>query len=438
MYDSLLITDCLLLQESQGPLLPSAYILCENGKISSIGPMTELRRPLNMKEINGCGQLALPGLINGHNHCAMTLFRGLADDLELGTWLNDHIFPAEAAHVNADMVYWCSKLAAAEMLLSGTTTVADAYFFEDAAIRAFADSGMRAVAAHGVIDFPAPGVPDPTKNIWTAAQFIDRHLGTNPLITPAVFAHSPYTCSNNTLQEAKKLANDQGVPFFIHAAETRHEQGLIATPLGDSPIRHLAALNLLDQNTILVHCVWLDDADLQLIAKSGAKIVACPQSNQKLASGSPRISEMLALGIQVGLGTDGCASNNSLDLFREMDILAKGQKVRTLSATALTARQALACTTSQGAAVLGQPNLGRLSPGSPADLIMINLKHPHLQPFYSQDTLVYSASGADITNVIINGRLVVHKRQIISFDLQECLRQVRTLAKLLSPSKAEL
>ncbi len=442
MHDSLLITDCLLLQEAQGPLVEAAYLLCENGEISEIGPMAELKRPAQrpatVREIHGQGQLVMPGLINGHNHCAMTLFRGLADDLELGSWLTDHIFPAEAAHVNPEMVYWCSKLAAAEMLLSGTTTVADAYFCEDEAIRAFADSGLRAVAGHGIIDFPAPGVPDPKRNIEAVAKFIDRHLGADPLITPAVFAHAPYTCSNATLKAAKRLASEQGLPFFIHAAETRHEHGLIAAPLGTSPIRHLAALGLLDANTILVHCVWLDDQDLQIIATSGAKIVTCPQSNQKLASGSPRVSRMLELGIPVGLGTDGCASNNSLDMFREMDILAKGQKVRTLSATALSARQALACATDQGAAVLGLPNLGRLLPGSPADLILINLERPHLQPFYSQDTLVYAATGSDVASVIINGRLVVHERQILSFDLDECLQQVRTLAAPLAQPRSGL
>ena len=437
MPDSLLITDCCLLQEVQGPVLEEAYLLCEQGIISSAGPMSALKRPAGVQTINGHGRLVLPGLINGHGHSAMTLFRGLADDLELGTWLSDHIFPAEASHVSPEMVYWCSKLAAAEMLLSGTTTVADAYFYEDEAIRAYIDSGIWAVAAHGIIDFPAPGVPDPTRNIEAVAAFIDRHAGANPLITPAVFAHAPYTCSNTTLQAAKNLARTRGVSFFIHAAETRTEQKLIAKPLGSSPIRHLAALDLLDQQTILVHCVWLDDDDLEIIARSGARVVVCPQSNQKLASGRPRASEMIDRGIPVGLGTDGAASNNSLDLFQEMDLLAKGEKVRTLSATALSARQALACTTTQGALVLGPAGagLGRLHPGCTADLILINLEQPHLQPFYSQDTLVYSASGADVDSVIINGRLIVHERQILSFDLDECLQQVRALAVPLTRSR---
>ena len=168
------------------------------------------------KTIDACGGLVMPGLVNTHCHAAMTLFRGLADDLELSAWLNEYIFPAEAAQVNPEMVYWCSKLAAAEMLLSGTTLVADGYFFEDQAARAFSEVGLRAVAAHGVIDFPAPGVPDPAKNIEAVARFIDEWRDRHPLITPAVFAHSPYTCSSETLQKAKELGSDAR-GFFLYS-----------------------------------------------------------------------------------------------------------------------------------------------------------------------------------------------------------------------------
>ena len=428
MSEPLLITNCTLLPEVRGPIQPDSFLLCKQGKITACGPMADCPNSPEARVLDGRGRLLTPGLINGHCHAAMTLFRGLADDLALEEWLNRHIFPAEAAHVNPEMVHWCSKLAAAEMLLAGTTCVADAYFHEHEAARAFTEAGLRSVAACGVIDFPAPGVPDPAKNIEAAAEFINAQQG-QPLSTPAVFAHAPYTCSNATLTAAKALARDQGVRFFIHAAETRGEQGLIAEPKGESPIQHLAALDLLDQETTLIHCTWLDEQDLDLIAASGAAVALCPQSNQKLASGTAPATAMLTRGIPAGLGTDGCASNNSLDLFREMDLLAKEQKVSGMSATALPARDALACATELGAIALGLDHLGRLAPGLPADLILIDLERPHLQPFSNQDILVYGASGADVSSVVVNGRLVVDERQVLSFDLNECLDRVRALAE---------
>jgi 5-methylthioadenosine/S-adenosylhomocysteine deaminase len=325
------------------------------------------------------------------------------------------------------MVYHCSKLAAAEMILSGTTTVADGYFLEDQAAQAFVDTGMRAVAAQGIIDFPAPGVPDPTQNIETAARFLDTWQGRHPRITPAIFAHSPYTCSNQTLQLAKELATARQAPFFIHVAESRQEQGMIQDPQGTSPIRHLAALGLLDQHTICIHGVWLDNEDLDLLARNGAGVVVCPQSHLKLTSGMAPVSAMIERGIRVGLGTDGCASNNSLDMFREMDLLSKSQKVHTLDATALPARQALSCATINNAALLGLNNIGQLRPGSKADLILLDLQQPHLTPCYNQDLLVYGAGGADVHTVIIDGRLVMEDKKILSFDIQETMREVRRL-----------
>ena len=321
MSDSILIHNCTLLTTPDAPLLADAWLLTRGDTIEAIGPaetMPQLAAGQTTTIIDGQGKLLAPGLINGHNHCAMTLFRGMADDLELATWLSRHIFPAEARYVNKEMVYHCSKLAAAEMILSGTTSVADGYFFEGQAAQAFVDSGMRAVAAQGIIDFPAPGVPDPARNLETAAEFLDTWQGRHPRISPAIFAHSPYTCSARTLQGAKKLATEMQVPFFIHVAESSQEQGMIQTPLGTSPIRHLAALGLLDPQTICIHGVWLDEEDLTLLARHQAGMVVCPQSHLKLASGTAPVTAMLARGIRVGLGTDGCASNNSLDMFREM------------------------------------------------------------------------------------------------------------------------
>jgi 5-methylthioadenosine/S-adenosylhomocysteine deaminase len=429
MANDLLITNCFLLSGPGGTIGPRSFVEIGAGRITAVGPMSASPEPTQHTAIDATGKLLLPGLVNAHNHCAMTLFRGLADDLELAAWLNEHIFPAEAAHVNPEMVYWCTLLAAAEMIRSGTTTVADGYFFSGQAAHALLDAGMRAVVAHGIVDFPAPSVPDPSENVATVAAFLDQWRGRSPRITPAVFAHAPYTCSPQTLRRAKELADQQGVRFFIHLAETHAEQALIIDPRGSTPVRHLAELGILDENCVCVHAVWLDDNDLDLLADSGAAVVTCPHSNLKLAAGIARVPELLGRGIPVGIGTDGCASNNSLDMFREIDLLAKIMKLNPLDATALPASAALRCATAEGARVIGLTTVGTVAVGAPADLILLDLHTPHLTPFYSGNLLVYAATGSDVTTTIIDGAVVMHDRQILSFDLAEVYRQVTPLSE---------
>jgi len=424
MTNTICITNCTLLTNVSAPLQKNAYLTVEGTRITEIGAMQHWQDSGTQTLIDAGGKLLMPGLINGHNHCAMTLFRGLADDLDLHTWLHDHIFPAEAAHISPDMVYWCTKLAAAEMILSGTTSVADGYFFSGRAAQALSDAGMRAVVAHGIIDFPVPSVPDPKKNIEAVQIFIDEWLDKTPRISPAVFAHAPYTCSPETLRKAKELADRTDVRFFTHIAESRAEQDIIIKPQGATPIRHLSELGILDQNCTCVHGVWLDEYDLEIFAASGAALVTCPQSNLKLASGIAPVQAMLDQVITVGLGTDGCASNNSLDMFREMDILAKIQKSASASATAMNAKDVLQCATSAGAAAIGLTDCGEIEVGKKADLILIDTATPRLSPFYNQNLLVYAASGSDVVTVIIDGKIVMHERQIRSFDLEEVYHQV--------------
>jgi 5-methylthioadenosine/S-adenosylhomocysteine deaminase len=372
----------------------------------------------------------MPGLINTHNHCAMTLFRGLADDLPLMTWLQEHIFPAEAKFVGKEMVYWCSKLAAAEMILSGTTTVADGYFFEDEAARAFKEAGLRAVAAQGVIDFPAPGVPDPADNINNAARFIERWQDDN-LITPGVFCHSPYTCSGETIKKGHELASRAGRRFFIHVAETKAEEEQSRKQHNVSPVKYLDQLGVLDEGTVCVHCVWLDDDDIRIIRESGAAVASCPKSNMKLAAGIAPIDKLLEAGIPVGLGTDGCASNNTLDMFGEIATCAKLHKVHRLDPTLLPAGRVAAMATSGGAAVLGlQGKTGELTVGKQADIIIIDLQKPHLTPMYDADSiLAYAASGSDVKTSIINGRMVMDNYQLQTIDLAEVITRVNGLAR---------
>ncbi|WPD20743.1 MAG: amidohydrolase [Candidatus Electrothrix scaldis] len=430
MTADILLTDVCLPDPSGSASLRNDFCIAIQGeRICSIGPAHDFNPAEAKTVIHGRGQLALPGLINGHCHAAMTLFRGLADDLQLADWLTKHIFPAEAKYVQPDMVYWCSKLAAAEMILSGTTTVADGYFYEHHAARAFADAGLRAVAAQGVIDFPAPGVPNPEKKIEHVADFLaqwQRHS----LVKPAVFAHAPYTCSPETLVAAKELARSEGTLLFIHTAETAQESSLIIGKQADSPVRHLHKLDILDAGTVCIHTVWLDEEDMDVLAETGAGVVVCPQSNLKLASGIAPLQAMLTRGIRVGIGTDGVASNNRLDLIREMDVCAKIHKLPALDPVAVPAAQTVKMATSGGAEVLGlEEKIGVLEEGKLADIILMNLDAPHLQPMHGADLPLYAAQGSDVQTVLINGKVVMQDRQILSFDLAETLAQVRGLAE---------
>ncbi len=438
LVNDILITNATVLTldpDRPGPI-NDGYLLVRDTIIQALGPMAELPATIRARQtIAGNNCLVIPGLVNCHTHAAMTLFRGLADDLELMTWLNQHIFPAEAKSVTQDMVYWCSKLAALEMIRAGITCIADGYFHEDQAVRAFRDTGLRAVAAQGVIDFPAPGVPDPAENVATAARFIDTWQGKDPLITPAIFCHSPYTCAGETIKKAKAAARAGKAPFFIHLAETRAEADRLRAEHGVSPLNYLAGLGVLDRDTVCVHCVWLEPEDLAILTKSRAGVSVCTTSNMKLAAGIAPLPEMLDLGIPVGLGTDGSASNNTLDLFREMDRTAKLHKVSKKNPTLLPAGQLLAMASSGGARVLGLgERIGSLAPGKQADLVMIDLSRPHLTPFYHPDLLVYGAGGGDVHTVIINGRVVLANRAFRNVDQEETMEQVRRLARRLTRS----
>jgi len=430
--DILIINSSILPLASGMPeLIPNGYLSIKNGEIMALGTMDDLAAARGADTIiDGSGHLLMPGLVNTHTHAPMTLFRGMADDLPLMAWLNEHIFPAEAKSVNPEMVYWCSKLAAAEMILSGTTCVADGYFLEDSVAEAFIESGIRSVVAQGVIDFPAPGVPDPSRNVAAAATFIERWQGKNSLLTPAVFCHSPYTCSSETLKRAKETARQKNVKLFVHLAETKAEVDQMQKQHGTTPVRYLDRIGILDKNTICIHCVWLEQEEIEILARTGAQVSTCTQSNMKLGAGIAPLKKMLESGISTGLGTDGCASNNRLDLFYEMDLCAKLHKVKDHDPTALPAATVLQMATLGGATVLGLGEaIGSLAPGKQADIIILDVKQPHLQPFYHPGLLVHAASGADVTTVIIAGKLVMRNREVLTFDVARAMAEVGKLAE---------
>ena len=387
------------------------------------------------KEIlNAEGCVILPGLVNTHNHLPMVCYRGYADDMPLMEWLHERIFPAEAKYVNRDMVYAGSRLAMAEMILSGTTTFCDGYYYESSVAQAAIDMGMRGIVSQGFIDFPTPDQPEPAKNIKIAETFIDKWKDRSPLISPALFCHTPYTCAAETLITLKQAAREKDVLFLSHVAETRDEIKLIQERYGLTPIRHLQKLGVLDERTVIVHAVWVDEEELEMLRDTGTKVSHNPESNMKLAVGVAPVPAMLRKGITVGLGTDGCASNNDLDLFREMGTAAKLHKVAAMDPTVLDARTALKMATIHGARVLGLGDqIGSIEPGKCADLILVDMNKPHLTPVYQvYSHLVYAASGADVVASIINGKLVMKDRKLLHADLDDIMENVRKIAKVIA------
>ncbi len=360
--------------------------------------------------IDASGCIVMPGLVNCHTHLPMSLFRGLADDLPLDRWLNDYIFPAEAEKINPESVKKWALLSCHELLLSGTTTCCDGYFYEKFVAEAVIQSGLRAVLGQGIVDFPAPGVPDPLKNVEIASDFIKGHmLEKYPGIYPSVFCHSPYTCSEKTIKSAKLVADSLDVIFQIHVGETRNEKNIIMGNKGLSPVGYLDSIGVLDTNTLLVHCVWVDKEDIAIIKKRGASVVYCAESNMKLASGIAPVAEFLKASVPVGLGTDGSASNNNLDLFTEMDIASKLQKVSMSDPCVFRAQEVVKMATIGGARAIGlDKSIGSLNAGKKADIVIIDTDKPHLVPMHNPfSTLVYSVKGSDVRDVIVDGKIIV-------------------------------
>ncbi len=375
--------------------------------------------------------LIMPGLVNAHGHTAMTLFRGLADDLPLREWLFEKIFPAEATHLRSETVYWGALLGCVEMIASGTTTISDGYFFQDATAEAFDKAGMRALVAQGIIDFPAPGVPDPRENLKTGRRFIEKWLGYSERIRPGLFCHSLTTCSESTLRGAMEISEEFSLPLQIHLSETLQEVQEVLSNTGRRPAFNLDHLGLANEHLIAVHAVHLDEDEMGLLAERKTGIVHVPQSNMKLASGAARTSQMLKMGLKVALGTDGCASNNDLDLFGEMGTAAKLDKVFTSNPVNMDATTVLKMATVWGAEVLGlDRDIGTIEVGKKADMIVIDLERPHLVPLYNPfSTLVYSASGADVRDVIINGKILMRDREFQTIDTDEIIAQVTSISE---------
>lgn len=428
--DILFVNGPILLSTEPLALHEPGFLAVRDGRVAAAGrhdpaapPDWEAGETVDLR-----GNLLMPGLVNAHTHAAMTLFRGLADDLPLMEWLNGYIFPVER-HLSADWVYWGTKLACIEMIASGTTAFGDMYLFEEAAARAVDECGLRAVLGEVLFDFPSPNYGPPEAGLAYTRELIARWRG-HERIRIAVEPHAPYTCSPALLRQSLELAREQDVSLIIHLAETRHEVEDIKARYGTTPVRHLDALGLLGPGTLGVHVIHVDTEELDRLAATGTRVAHTPESNMKLASGAAPIAAMLERQMTVGIGTDGCASNNNLDLFAEMDTASKLVKLARANPTAAPARQIVDLATRRSAAALGfETGAGTLLPGQAADLIVVDFQQPHLTPVYDYlSHLVYCAGGADVLSTMVAGRWLMRERRLPGVDVQEVRAQVNAIA----------
>ncbi len=415
----LLVTNGLVVtMDAQRRVINDGAVAARGDSIIAVGTATDLASKYDAaKVIDAHGAIVMPGLINGHAHAAMSLFRGVADDLALDEWLHKYIFPAEARNVTEDFVEWGTRLSLLEMLRGGTTTYADMYYFEDVVARVTKEAGMRGVLSETIIDFPAPDNKTPAEAFVYTQKYLDHWKG-DPLIVAAVGPHSMYTCSEKTLQDAAALARRNHAPILIHIAEAPFELEQSRQKYGLSPVAYLERAGVLGPEVVGAHCIWVNQADIAVLVQEGVGCEFNPSSNMKTAAGVMPAIEMLAAGEAVGLATDGAASNNNEDMFEEMDLGAKLQKVSRMDSRALPAEQLVAMATITGARALHMEKLvGSLETGKKADLILVDTTSPHATPMYNvYSALVYSLKASDVRTVVIGGRVVMEDRRMLTLD----------------------
>jgi 5-methylthioadenosine/S-adenosylhomocysteine deaminase len=396
--------------DPQRRVIENGAIAIRGERILAAGPKSEIDQHYQaLHRLDRPDAILAPGLIDTHTHAAMTLFRGIADDLRLQEWLERYIFPAEARNVTPDFVRWGTRLGCLEMMLSGTTTYTDMYYFEDVVAEATKEAGMRGVLGETIIGFPSPDAKTPKDALAFTERFLTR-FHDDPLIVPAVAPHAIYTNSDETLKACRALANRHAAPLVIHLSETKHENDECLANRHATPTQALDALGVFNGRTVAAHAVWVDEADLAILKSRGVGIAHCPSSNMKLASGIAPVTRMLALDMAVGLGPDGPAgSNNDLNMFEEMDLAAKLQKVITGDPRNVPAEAAVEMATIRGARALGmEKEIGSLEAGKRADLISIRLDRPNAVPLYNvYSQMVYALKGSDVEDVMVNGQLLV-------------------------------
>jgi 5-methylthioadenosine/S-adenosylhomocysteine deaminase len=435
--DSIWSARYVITEDAQHRVIQNGAIAIRGDRIVGVGTRAEIDAKFQAKvRLDRPDAILAPGLINTHTHAAMSLFRGIADDLKLQDWLEKFIFPAEAKNVSADFVRWGTRLGCLEMLLGGTTTFTDMYYFEDVVAEAAKEAGMRGVLGETIIGFPVADAKTPADSLAFTEKYLTRFRN-DPLIVPAVAPHALYTNSDETLKASRALANKFNAPLLIHLSETKKENDDAQAQRHMSPTKVLDSLGVLTGRTVAAHGVWLDETDLAILKQRGTGVAHCPSSNMKLASGVAPVVRMLALDLAVGLGPDGPAgSNNDFNMFEEMDLAAKLQKVTTLNPQALPATAALEMATIRGARALGmEKEIGSLETGKRADLIMVRLDRPNAVPLYDAvSQMVYALKASDVRDVMVNGKPVVRDGRILTLNQALILQKAEEYRAKISAS----
>ncbi|MDR1359991.1 MAG: amidohydrolase [Deltaproteobacteria bacterium] len=421
--DTLIFASRLMTQNEERAVLENAALCVRQGVIQGLGPREDFASVRAAQTLDLGEALLLPGLINAHTHSAMTFLRGLADDLPLMIWLRRHVFPLEKK-LSEEIIFLGCLLGCAEMTRSGTTAFADMYLLENAVMRAVEQCGLRVLAGEGIFAFPSPAYSEPEAALNLVRAQAARWQG-HSRIRVGVMPHSVYTTTPALLGACRDLAGELHLPLHIHLAETPEETADCLAATGRRPVPYCHALGLLGKGSTIAHGVDLTDEDMDLLAQTGTRVVHNPRSNMKLASGVAPIPDLLARGVVVGLGTDGAASNNSLNLFAEMSACALLHKVSRRDPTVMPARTVLDRATLGSAAALDWTGLGVLAPGRPADLIALDLSSPNLQPVYNPASqLVYAASGLEVVFSMVEGRVLYHNGRFSGLDYPLLLREM--------------
>ena len=399
-------------------VIEEGAIAITGNEITAVGKRVDVvKNFIARRTINATGKVIIPGLINTHTHVPMTLFRGISDDLDLNDWLTKYIFPAEAKNVDEAFVRAGTRLGLAEMIRGGTTTYCDMYYFEDAIADESKKAGVRGVLGETVIDFPVADNKTWDQAMAYSERFITKWKH-DDLVVPAIAPHAPYTVSTDHLKQVRVLSDKLNAPVVIHVAETKKERDDIKKQYGDTPVTYLNKIGFLSNRTIAAHTVWLTDKEIDILKSSGVGSAHNPESNMKLASGVAPVPQMLAKDVAVGLGTDGAASNNDLDMWEEMDTAAKLHKEFSGDPKVVSAEQAFEMATIRGARALHLENLiGSIEVGKRADIAIVDLDSLNQTPYFNiYSALVYSTKAADVRTVIINGRVVMLDRRLLTLN----------------------
>ncbi len=427
---SLVVTNGIVVTgDAAGRVIQSGGVAVDGADIVAVDTADAIgRRFAGAETIDAGGQVIAPGLINTHTHAPMVLYRGLADDLALMDWLNKYIFPAEAKTVSPEFVRAGTRLAALEMIQSGTTTYADMYYFEAEIAKETRTAGLRGVLGQTVIQFPVADAKTPAEGLARAEVFINAFKN-DPLITPAVAPHAMYTLDGPTLTAARNLAKKHGVPTLIHLAETRDELATAQERYQTTPAKFLDGLGFLGPGVLAAHGVWIDPSEIALLKSRGVGVSHNPESNMKLASGTAPVPAYLAAGVAVGLGTDGAASNNDLDMFEAMRTASLLHKLQSNDPRVLGAAEALAMATIGGARALGMDRqIGSLEAGKRADLIIVSMRGARQTPMYDPVShLVYVSRGDDVQTTVVHGKVLMRDRQVKTLDRAAVLAEARVM-----------